>query len=332
MPLTMAAAFIVGCVAMQSKIARDDRPMASSAMDGAESLGDDVLLISIPSDDNTLAGKVHIPRQRDNLTEVDFQANPCRDHLNILVFEANRKVSDIRRLDVGINASAMIKAFRIKSEMSRVTDYQYEFLITRKMVADDTVEYAECCAGRRGGCGSHFVRELYYGSGTYKLLKATAGGAEVSVPVVASAGGNVSYVTLGEQSFKGFFAYKTKETPAPSPEQIESRVSTVSTDGAQDFNLPKTLDGAAVVEQQGAYVLLESKSDERHQDNQLKAIGSARKKQRRALRNLLMGPPFNTPQDQLDKRVNTVYQKGEEVDAYEDDKGNWYLKMRYRIK
>jgi hypothetical protein len=328
--LITAALVVSACNPIRPPVNNDDRPMASSAMSGAESLGDDVLLIAVPSNDDTLAGKVFIPRPQTRGTDVDFQANPCADHLEVQAFEANRRVSDVRRFDSGVNASALIKVVDISASANEVTDYQYDFNITRKLVADDTVAYAKCCAKSRGACGDRFVRELYYGSGTYRLLQKSSVEGSLGVPVVGGVGANSNYTTLGEQSFEGYFGYKTKETPAGPPPPSEHRTVVVPTDGGPDLQLPEMLEGAAAIEQDGAYVLITTKSGQAFRDDQIKAIGNARKKQRRALKNLLGGPPYNTPRDELHDRVERVYDGGEEVDAYRSDEGDWLLKMRFR--
>jgi hypothetical protein len=329
--VALALAVVWGCNPIQPPVNNDARPMATSAMSGAESLGDDVMLISIPSDDDTLIGKVFIPRAQKDRTDVAFQANPCRPHLEVKIFDAHRRVSDTRRFDGGVSASALLEVISVSVSASEITDYQYDFNISRKMVADDTIAYGECCAKLRGGCGDQFVRELYYGAGTYRLLQKSGGSASVGVPVVAGGTAHANYTTLGEQSFRGYFAYKAKETPTPQAKPAESRVVAVPTDGGPDLNLPKVLQGAAAVEQDGPHVLITTKSAENLRSDQIKAIGNARKKQRRALKNLLAGPPYNTPPAQLNQRVEQVYDGGKEEDAYKDDNGDWFLKMRYRF-
>ncbi|MBN2340556.1 MAG: hypothetical protein JXX29_14500 [Deltaproteobacteria bacterium] len=299
----------------------------------SDSLGDDALLISLPSDDNTLVGKVHIVTAANAaVTEVAFQANPCAQHLRIQRFPASRHIKDIRRFSSDINSAAIIKVVKIDGSISNVTDYQYEFDVTEKIVADDTIEYAECCAKARGACGAHFVRELYYGAGMYRLLQQTSASAGVGVPMIFSASGNKSFAILGEQSFRGYFAYKTKPTPAAPPPPAENRLATVSTTEVADMNLPATLEGAALVEQVGAQVVITTKSSAQSGSQQLKAIGEARQQQRRALKNLLAGPPYNTPPDQLNQRVESVYDAGQEVDAYRGNEGEWYLKISYPIQ
>ncbi len=307
-----------------------DQP--KGVMQAADSLGDDALLIPIPSEDDTLIGKVQIPRQKAQLTEVDFQANPCLKQLTLKDFKAERVVRDTRRFQTDINGSAIIQVVQVGASLSQVTDYQYEFSVSRKLVADDTVEYAQCCARLRGGCGNHFVRELYYGEGVYRLLRNIKAGVSAGVPLLAQGSAEAQYGVLGEQRFRGFFAYKIKETPAPPPEKMESRVGTLPTDGGPDLNLPKTLSGAALLEQQGAFVLITTKSAAKHRQTMIKAIGNARQKQRQALKNLLAGPPYNTPSAGLNQRVETVYKSGEELDAYQGDEGDWFLKMKYQIQ
>ncbi len=299
-----------------------------------ESLGADALLVSLPSDDNTLVGKVHVvgASADKDLSEVSFQANPCREHLVIQRFPASRHIKDIRRMTTDINSSVLIKVVKIGVGVSNVTDYQYEFDMTEKMVADDTVAYAECCSRLRGGCGGHYVRELYYGQGVYRLLKAAQGEVSAGVPFIADASGKHSYAVLGEQSFRGYFAYKIKETPAPPPPPSVDRLSTVSTETTADLQLPSTLDGAALVEQQGANVIITTQSSESGEANALKAVGEARQNQRRALKNLLAGPPYNIPPATLNERVDQVYQAGREVDASKNPKGQWVLKMSYLIE
>jgi hypothetical protein len=299
----------------------------------ADTLGPDALLISLPSDDDTLVGKVHVATfGADATQEAGFQANPCREHLEIRKFEAARKIRDIRKFTTDFNSSAVIKVVKIGVAVSNVTDYQYEFNVTQKLVADDTVAYAECCSKMRGGCGEHFVNELYYGDGVYRLLKSTSGSASVGLPLIVDVAAGTSYGVLGEQSFRGYFAYKIKRTPAPPPPPSVDRVATISTGAVADLALPAKLEGAALLEQQGAYVVITTKSTERTRGNQLKAIGEARQQQRRALKNLLAGPPYNTPPAALNDRVEQVYDKGQEVDALEDENGDWGLKMSYLIQ
>ncbi len=328
--LCALASLGLGCAPSMPPPPGGTQPGQSGAMPAADSLGKDVLLIAIPSDDDTLIGKVFIPRTAETGTEVDFQANPCLEHLNIKTFNAHRRVADVQKFDAGVNASAMLKAINIGAHATNVTDYQYEFDISRKMVADDTVAYGECCAKARGGCGDNFVREMYYGTGRYRLLRNQSAGGGFNVPVIAGAGGHVNYYNLGEQSFQGFFAYKTKTTPTAQPKPSEDRTVVVP-DGDPNIVMPKVLEGAAAIEQDGPAVLITTKSADNFRDDQIKAIGSARKKQRRALKNLLAGPPYSTPPEKLNDRVEAVYKGGKEEDAYRDDKGDWFLKMRYRM-
>ena len=299
----------------------------------ADSLGEDALLIALPSDDDTLAGKVHVVGTTSGQSlEVAFQANPCLEHLRIQSFEAARHIRDTRRFTTDVNSQAVIKVVRIGASLSDVTDYQYEFNVTRKLVADDTVAYAECCARMRGACGSAFVRELYYGDGVYRLLRETSGRVGAGVVLVADGSIGASSAVLGEQSFRGFFAYKIKETPAPPPPPAEDRVVAIRTDGVADMALPSKLEGAALLEQQGARVLITTRSTAGTRGNQLKAVGEARQQQRRALKNLLAGPPYNTPPAGLNDRVERIYDGGEEVDAYRDEEGDWFVKMAYVIQ
>jgi hypothetical protein len=299
----------------------------------ADSLGDDALLVAVPSDDNTLIGKVHVATYGQSADqEASFQANPCREQLQIQSFKAARHIRDIRKFSTDFNSSAMIKVVKIGVAASEVTNYEYEFNVTEKLVADDTVAYAECCARIRGGCGEHFVRELYYGDGVYRLLKTTSGSASVGLPMIVDSSAGASYSVLGEQSFRGYFAYKIKETPATAPAPAADRTATIATDTVADLDLPKTLEGAALLEQQGAYVVITTKSREGTRGNQLKAVGEARQQQRRALKNLLAGPPYNTPSSALNDRVERIYDTGEEVDAAQDENGDWLLKMRYLIQ
>ena len=72
--------------------------------------------------------------------------------------------------------------------------------------------------------------------------------------------------------------YWARRMPKPSVD----RTVIVPTDGGPDMIPPKVLKGAAAIEQDGAYILITTKSADRFRDNQIKAIGSARKKQRRA--------------------------------------------------
>jgi hypothetical protein len=299
----------------------------------ADSLGEDALLIALPSDDDTLAGKVRICGNAPGRSlEVSFQANPCLEHLRIQSFDAARHIRDTRRFTTDVNSQAVIQVVRIGASLSDVTDYQYEFNVTRKLVADDTVAYAECCARMRGACGGAFVRELYYGDGVYRLLRETSGRVEAGMVLVADGAVGASRAVLGEQSFRGFFAYKIKETPAPPPPPAEDRVVAIRTDGVADLALPSKLDGNALLEQQGARVLITTRSTAGTRGNQLRAVAEARQQQRRALKNLLAGPPYSTPPAQLNDRVERVYDGGEEVDAHRDDEGDWFVKMAYVIQ
>jgi hypothetical protein len=308
-------------------------PPTARPLVAADTLGDDALLVSLPSDDNTLIGKVHVAAfGAGGSQEAGFQANPCAEHLKVQSFKAARKIRDIRRFSADFNSTAILKVVKIGAAVSQVTDYAYEFNVTEKLIADDTVAYAECCAKLRGGCGEHFVRELYYGDGVYRLLKSTSGSATVGVPMIVDASGGTSYAVLGEQSFRGYFAYKIKQTPAAAPPPSEDRVATISTATVADLNLPATLDGAALLEQQGAYVVITTQSTERTRGDQMKAVGEARQQQRRALKNLLAGPPYNTPPAALNDRVERVYDAGQEVDAAENDEGDWSLKMSYLVQ
>jgi hypothetical protein len=304
----------------------------SDSLVATDTLGEDALLVALPSDDDTLVGKVHVATfGPEESAEASFQANPCREHLEIQRFPASRRIRDIRRFSTDLNSSAVLKVVKIGVAVSKVTDYQYEFNVTEKIVADDTIAYAECCARSRGGCGEHFVRELYYGDGVYRLLRSTSGSGSIGVPMIVDASAGSSYAVLGEQSFRGFFAYKVKQTPAPPPPPSEDRVATIATGTVADLSLPATLDGAALLEQQGALVLITTKSTARTRGDQLKAIGEARQQQRKALKNLLAGPPYNTPPAALVDRVEAVYDVGQEVDALEDGDGDWLLKMSYAI-
>jgi hypothetical protein len=307
-------------------------PAVSGSLVAEDTLGEDALLVALPSDDNTLIGKIHVATfGPDQAAEASFQANPCREQLQIQRFPASRRIRDIRRFSTDVNSSAVLEVVKIGVAVSNVTDYQYEFNVTEKIVADDTVAYAECCAKMRGGCGEHFVRELYYGDGVYRLLRSTSGSASVGLPLIVDASAGASYAVLGEQSFRGYFAYKVKQTPAPPPPPAEDRVATIATGTVADLNLPATLEGAALLEQQGALVLITTKSTARTRGDQLKAIGEARQQQRRALKNLLAGRPYNTPPAALNDRVERVYAAGQEVDALEDGEGDWLLKMSYAI-
>ncbi|MCK9460384.1 MAG: hypothetical protein M0R80_12165 [Proteobacteria bacterium] len=332
-PLALAAAVAAcgpGVVIPQTP----EGPGPTGSLVAEETLGEDALLVALPSDDNTLVGKVHVATYGadSQSAEAAFQANPCREHLQIQRFPASRKLRDIRRFSTDVNSSALLKVVKIGVSVSNVTDYQYEFNVTEKMVADDTIAYAECCARSRGGCGEHFVRELYYGEGVYRLLRSTSGAASVGVPMIVDVGGGASYAVLGEQSFRGYFAYKIKQTPAAPPPPSEDRVATIATGAVADLNLPATLEGAALLEQQGPLVLITTKSTERTRGDQLKAIGEARQQQRKALKNLLAGPPYNTPPAALNDRVERVYDLGQEVDASQDGAGDWLLKMSYAIR
>lgn len=195
--LVLAAA----CVKGPRRPAAEARPSAREA----SPLGPSYVLIPVPSDDDSLLGRIlrEAPEPGRALQEI-AGPNPCLSHL-----EAPREVAmindyeDAQELGFGSEASAMLGTFGFGGGARMATHLIYKIHTHKKKFRVETNQFEACC--RAMGCGYGYVAELVYGEGEYAAGEETSVSANVDV-AFTSASGDYTLKVLQRKKVRGYMA------------------------------------------------------------------------------------------------------------------------------
>ena len=174
-------------------------------------LGPSYVLAALPSDDDSLLGRVieQLPSGGRSLEEVS-RANPCADKLaepkfvpSVATFE------DAEELALGGKASATLGTFGFSGDIARATHFVYKLETERRVSRIDTADYEACC--KENACGYGYVSALVYGAGEYATAEETKGAASANV-VFATAEGSAALKILHRRSVRGWVAALVKVT------------------------------------------------------------------------------------------------------------------------
>jgi len=183
------------------------RPAAEPKLPARETspLGPSYVLIPVPSDDDSLLGRVlrEAPEPGRALQEI-AGPNPCLPHL-----EEPREVAmvndyeDAQELGFGSQVSAMLGTFGFGGGARQATHLLYKIQTQRKKFYVENTHYEACC--KTMGCGYGYVAELVYGEGEYAAGEETSVRGNVDV-AFTSASGDYSLKVLQRKSVRGYLA------------------------------------------------------------------------------------------------------------------------------
>lgn len=263
-PLLLAAA--AGCIAPE--------PRLPSAKSGSSPLGPSYVLMPLPSDDDSMLGRIlEKPPEPGRSIEEVSAPNPCAAELGPP--RSARLVSsfeDAEELSLGAKARATLGVYGFEGDVGRATHFVYTIETERRVARTDTVEYLACC--REKGCGYGYVSALVYGTGEYATGEETHAKASVKVAI---AGGEASTQVkiLHRRKVRGWIAALVTITdpskkrgsigvlgddeptivPGPSPSDVAKRVyelDAIRVEGAGDRYVFKDGRGDAIKENEFA--------------------------------------------------------------------------------
>lgn len=197
----IAAALVAGACSSPAMPATAPTPTAPSG----SPLGPSYVLLPLPSDDQTLLGRVlsATPEPGRALEELS-RPNPCADKLgDVRTIPLASTFEDVHELTFAGTVRAMLGTFGFQGDARRATHFIYKLETSRRVSRADTAEYALCC--REHDCGYGYVSALVYGEGEYATAEETgaSGGANVAV---ASADGMLHARVLHRRKVHGFVA------------------------------------------------------------------------------------------------------------------------------
>src|SRR5262245_10813230 len=171
----------------------------------AAPLGQSYVLIPLPSDDDTLLGRiVESPPEPGRSLDQVSRPNPCAEKLSPKATSPSaNSFEDAQELAAGATASAILGVYGFQADASQASHFVYKLQTSKQASQRDTTEYVECCKTR--GCGIGYVSALVYGEGEYSTAQETNTRANLKI-AVASAGGTVNLKTLHKRSVKGWMA------------------------------------------------------------------------------------------------------------------------------
>lgn len=175
-------------------------------------LGPSYVLIPVPSDDDSLLGRVlrEAPEPGRALQEL-AGPNPCLSHL-----ESPREVSmsndyeDAQEIGFGSHASAMLGSFGFGGGAKQATHFLYKVQTQKKVFHVEDHGFASCC--QSAGCGYGYVAELVYGEGEYAAGEETSVQGTVDI-AFTSASGDYSLKVLQRKKVRGYMAAIVKVFP-----------------------------------------------------------------------------------------------------------------------
>lgn len=184
------------------------RPVESAA-NGPEAspLGPSYVLLPLPSDDESLLGRVlpELPQPGHSLEETS-RPNPCAKALTEpKVTPLASTFVDAQEVTGNAQARAMLGVFGFEGDARRASHFAYELETEKRAALTDTTEYVKCCEEAPEGCGVGFISALVYGRGEYSTGEESGARGSVTVPM-AGAGGGVQLKVLHRRKVKGYLA------------------------------------------------------------------------------------------------------------------------------
>lgn len=172
----------------------------------ANPLGPSYVLIPLPTEDQTLLGRVlpAMPAPGRSLEETS-RANPCSAKLSeAQTTPLANSFEDAQEVSASASAKAMLGTFGFSGDVNRATHFVYKLETQKRVGLRDTAEYDQCC--KEKGCGYGYVSALIYGEGEYATGEETSGSVGVNVAAVGSANGAANVKILHKRKVKGWLA------------------------------------------------------------------------------------------------------------------------------
>lgn len=172
----------------------------------ANPLGPSYVLIPLPTEDQTLLGRVlpSMPAPGRSLEETS-RANPCAAKLSeAQTTPLANSFEDAQEVSASASAKAMLGTFGFSGDVNRATHFVYKLETQKRVGVRDTAEYDQCCKDK--GCGYGYISALIYGEGEYATGEETAGSVGVNVAAVGSATGAANVKILHKRKVKGWMA------------------------------------------------------------------------------------------------------------------------------
>jgi hypothetical protein len=181
--------------------------LSATAEQEASPLGPSYVLLPLPSEEETLLGRVlpELPQAGRSLEEIS-RPNPCAEALTgAKVTPLASTFVDAQEVSGNAQAKAMLGVFGFEGDASKASHFAYHLETTKRAALTDTTEYVKCCEENDGACGVGFVSALVYGEGEYSTGEETSAQGAVTVPM-AGAGGGVRLKVLHRRKVKGYLA------------------------------------------------------------------------------------------------------------------------------
>lgn len=218
------------------------RVASGHGTEDANPLGPSYVLLSLPSDDDSLLGRI-LPGaiEPGHSLEETARANPCEDKLNEPRTSAvASSFEDAQDLQIEGQARAMLGAFGFSGDASRATHFAYRLEASKRISRPETGEYAACC--REKGCGYGYVSALVYGEGEYATGEETTGNASVDVLTIGGASGGARLHVLHRRKVRGWLAAMITVTD-PSKGQALGPMGIAEAAGITEASVPETVKG-----------------------------------------------------------------------------------------
>jgi hypothetical protein len=182
-------------------------------------LGPSYVLLPLPSDDDTLLGRVLPgPPEAGRALEEVARPNPCEQHLTPTKESALASTfEDAQELSGGASAGAILGTFGFQGDVAHATHFVYRLNTSKRMSRTDTTEYLECC--KEQDCGFGFVTALIQGDGEYSTGEETSAGAKVNV-AFASAEGRTRLRVLHKRKVSGYIAAVLRVTDTKEAQKL----------------------------------------------------------------------------------------------------------------
>ena len=196
--------FVLAVLAATSGCGRG--PATPQAAEAASPLGKSYVLIPLPSDDDSLLGRMLVsPPEPGRALEELTQPNPCADKLEpAKSAPMTNTFEDAMELAFDAKATATLGVFGFQADAKRATHFLYKVSTEKRIGRLDTAAYLECCSAQN--CGYGYVSALIYGEGEYSSGEETAASAKVDVVTVGGTSGNVVLKVLHKRKVRGWFA------------------------------------------------------------------------------------------------------------------------------
>lgn len=182
-------------------------------------LGPSYVLLPLPSDDDTLLGRVLPgPPEAGRALEEVARPNPCEEHLTPVKESALASTfEDAQELSGGASAGAILGTFGFQGDVAHATHFVYRLNTSKRIARTDTTEYETCC--KENDCGFGFVTALIHGDGEYSTGEETSASGQVNV-AFASAEGRTRLRTLHKRKVSGYLAAVLRVTDSKEAQKL----------------------------------------------------------------------------------------------------------------